>query len=500
MKRFAARKIFSGSVAVSCIAVLLVLSISPAPLWAQQGPPYPAPAPAPSYGTPLPASAEQSTPLTPDQLDNLVAPIALYPDPLLSQILAASTYPLEIVDAEQWLQQNRNLPAAQRMDAAKQQSWDPSVQALAAFPDVLDILGRDIRWTTDLGNAFLAQQADVMSAIQTMRARAQQSGQLRSTPQQTVTTETQDGQSAIQIAPADPQYVYPPVYDPYAVWGPPVYGAYPSLWYPPAWGYGGFGVGIGFAPGIFLGGLFSGLLGFGGWGWGLGWFAHSLFLNPLFFAHFGFHGYDHYGFRGGFGGGRAVWAHDPGHRMGVPYSNRQVASRFGGRVGGGVGTAGRSFARTEAPRTGGASSGWRGVGSGGTRSPSGNQFAARAAPQAPARQSFAQGNRAPSGGNRAPSGSYNGGGYNRVGPSQSFAARGGQAPARMQTPNRVQPQARQPQARAPQNAGRSFSAPRAPSASSHASAPHGGGSSHASVSHSGGGHSGGGGHSSGHRG
>ena len=110
--------------------------------------------------------------LSPDQLDNLVAPVALYPDPLLGQVLAASTYPLEIVEAQQWLQQNGNLQGAQLVDAAKQQNWDPSVQALVAFPDALQLLSNDVRWTTDLGNAFLAQQADVMSAVQTMRARA----------------------------------------------------------------------------------------------------------------------------------------------------------------------------------------------------------------------------------------------------------------------------------------------------------------------------------------
>ena len=135
--------------------------------------------PAPPQGAPL---------LAPEQLDNLVAPIALYPDPLLGQVLAASTYPLEIVEAQQWLQQNRNLQGAQLVDAARLQNWDPSVQALVAFPDALNLLGSDVRWTTSLGNAFLAQQADVMSAIQSMRARAQANGKLTTTPQQVVTT------------------------------------------------------------------------------------------------------------------------------------------------------------------------------------------------------------------------------------------------------------------------------------------------------------------------
>src|SRR5580704_5029131 len=179
---------------------------------AQSLPPAPSsPGPMPSAGTPQPFPVARPTEdaplLAPQQLDNLVAPIALYPDELLSQILAASTYPLEIVNAEQWLQQNRSLSPAQLVEAAKQQNWDPSIQALVAFPDVLDILGRDIHWTTDLGNAFLAQQADVIGAIQQMRVKAQQSGQLRSGPQQSVTNQYQDGQSAVQIAPTDPQTV-----------------------------------------------------------------------------------------------------------------------------------------------------------------------------------------------------------------------------------------------------------------------------------------------------
>jgi hypothetical protein len=120
--------------------------------------------------------------LSPDQLDNLVAPVALYPDPLLSQALAASTYPLEIVEASQWFLQNGNLQGAQLMNAAKQQNWDPSVQALVAFPDALRLLGNDVRWTTDLGNAFLAQQADVMAAVQSMRERARVNGRLNTTP------------------------------------------------------------------------------------------------------------------------------------------------------------------------------------------------------------------------------------------------------------------------------------------------------------------------------
>jgi hypothetical protein len=277
---------------------------------------------------PEPASSPQQPSvalLSPDQLDNLVAPIALYPDPLLGQVLAASTYPLEIVEAQQWMDQNRNLQGAQLLEAARQQNWDASVQALVAFPDVLTLLNRDIRWTTDLGNAFLAQQADVMNAVQAMRARAQDNGRLASTPQQTVSTATQNGQSAIEIQPANPQMVYVPTYNPAYVWGPPAWGAYPPLGYPST------GYGFSFNPGVFIGALFTGLLSFGGWGWGLSWLAHALFLNNLFLGHFGFGGFGGGGYGGGHGGGfgeRTVWAHNPGHRLGVPYPNRSVESRF----------------------------------------------------------------------------------------------------------------------------------------------------------------------------
>ena len=253
---------------------------------------------------------------SPDQLDNLVAPIALYPDPLLGQMLVASTYPLEVVEASRWLQQNRNLRGQDLVEAAKGQPWDPSIQALVAVPDALAKLNQDIRWTTDLGNAFLAQQADVMGAVQQMRARAQGNGRLGSTPQQTVTTEDQGGQQAIVIEPASPDVIYVPSYDPYYIWGPPVYGFYPPLYYP---GFGFF-----FGPGFDLGFCFAGWGGWGGWGWGPSWFGGSVFVNNNFFNRYGFH------HGGGFG--RTPWVHNPIHRTGVPYANSNVAGRFGGSL------------------------------------------------------------------------------------------------------------------------------------------------------------------------
>jgi hypothetical protein len=278
------------------------------------------PGPPPAGVTQAPAPS-----LSPQQLDTLVAPVALYPDRLLGQILPASTYPLEIAEASQWVQHNSNLQGSQLVEAARQQNWDPSVQAMVVFPDVLNRLSSDIRWTTDLGNAFLAQQADVMNAIQRMRAQAQASGKLRSNDQQTVTTEMQGDQSAIDIQPANPEVVYVPMYNPQYIWGPPAYGYYPP------WDYLdiGYGVGYGFGPGIYIGGFFGGL-GWGGWGWGPNWFGRSIFQNAFFFNHYGYR----LGF--GFGGGRGyvgrqVWAHDPGHRLGVTYPNRALNNRYAAR-------------------------------------------------------------------------------------------------------------------------------------------------------------------------
>jgi hypothetical protein len=283
-----------------------------------QAPPMQAP---PPMATQAPPAQRFSA----DQLDDLVAPIALYSDQLLSQILVATTYPLEVVEAQQWLQRNNTMSGQQLLDAARQQNWDPSVQALVAFPDVLGRLNQDVRWTTDLGNAFLAQQPDVMSAVQRMRARAQANGRLSSTPQETVTTQTQGGQSAIQIQPADPQVMYVPNYDPAYIWGPPAWGYYPSLYYP--------AFGFGFWPGINIGLYFGGWggWGFGGWGWGWGpnWFGHSIFINHGFFNHYGFAGSFGRGFGGAGFAGRSVWTHDAGHRLGVPYSNGQLAGRYG---------------------------------------------------------------------------------------------------------------------------------------------------------------------------
>ncbi len=279
-------------------------------LFAQTPPPAPPPPEAPPPGQTL----------APDQLEDLVAPIALYPDPLLSQILVAATYPLELVQASQWLARNQGLTGAALTQAAQSQNWDPSIQALVVFPNVVKQLNQDITWTTNLGNAFLSQQADVMDAVQRMRAKAQSAGKLASTPQQTVTSMppgSGPGPPVIEIQPADPQVIYVPTYDPFYIWGPPLYYPYASWYYPHA--YFGFGVGIpiGFYFGVGWGG-------WGGWGWHPGWGGHTIIVNNNFI-----HRYNFNAGRGASLTGRSTWSHDAFHREGVPYSNSALSNRYG---------------------------------------------------------------------------------------------------------------------------------------------------------------------------
>ena len=218
------------------------------------------------------SSTTQPSKIPADQLDSLVAPVALYPDPLLAQVLAASTYPLEIMQLQQWLSKNKGLKDKALADAVSKQPWDPSVQALAALPEAANRLANDIQWTADLGNAFLAQESDVMDAVQRMRKKAQDKGNLKSTEQQKVETQTVESKSVIVIEPASPQIVYVPSYDPVVVWGPPIY-PYPPIYYPPA-GYYAAGLAISFGVGMMMGAFWS-----GGWGWGCGWGGNNVYIN-----------------------------------------------------------------------------------------------------------------------------------------------------------------------------------------------------------------------------
>src|SRR5215813_10154644 len=214
----------------------------------------------------------QAAKIPPDELDSLVEPIALYPDPMLAQVLAAATYPLEIIQLQQWLEKNKNLKDKALADAVAKQQWDASIQALAALPDVVKRLADDIQWTTDLGNAFLAQQGDVMDAVQRMRKKAQDKGNLKTTEQQKVETKVVESKSVIVIEQANPQVVYVPSYDPVVVYGPPVY-PYPPIYYPPAWYYPA-GIAISFGVGVMMGAFWS-----GGWGWGCGWGHNDITIN-----------------------------------------------------------------------------------------------------------------------------------------------------------------------------------------------------------------------------
>src|SRR6266446_6642548 len=260
-----------------------------------------------------------------DQLDSLVAPIALYPDPLLAQTLAASTYPLEIIQLQQWMDRNKNLKDQALADAVTKQNWDPSVQAMAAFPDVAQRLAGNIQWTTDLGNAFLAQQSDVMDAVQRMRAKAQGTGNLKTNAQQKVETQTAEGKQVIVVAQANPQVVYVPSYDPVIVYGPPAYPYYP-YYYP---GYVP-GMGLAFGTGLALGAAWG-----RGWGWGCGW-GHgdvNVNVNNRYVNNF-----NKTNINNRINSGN--WQHNPQHRGNAPYGNRDIANKYGGagvRPGAGTG-------------------------------------------------------------------------------------------------------------------------------------------------------------------
>ena len=319
-------------------------------------------------------SSDQAPRIPPDQLDSLVAPIALYPDPLLAQTLAASTYPLELIQLQQWITKNPGLKDKALADAVAKEPWDPSVQAMAALPDVVKRLADDIQWTTDLGNAFLAQQSDVMDAVQRMRKKAQDNGNLKSTEQQNVETKVIENKSVIVVEQANPQVVYVPSYDPVVVWGPPVY-PYPPIYYPPA-GYYAAGLAISFGVGVMMGAFWS-----GGWGWGCGWSNNNININnnnnfnrntnigggnrPSQLPN---RGGDRGGLgdRGNFGGGGrgdASWKHNPQHRGGAPYRDRATADRFGGTTRGDSLSNRQAGARQQLGRQGGNLASARGGGS-----------------------------------------------------------------------------------------------------------------------------------------
>jgi hypothetical protein len=207
--------------------------------------------------------------LKPEELDQLVAPIALYPDPLLAEVLMASAYPLDIVQADRWLRSHKNLKGDQLKAALAKEDWDDSIKSLAATPDVLAMMSEKLDWTEKLGDAVVDQQPDVMDAIQRLRAKAQANNKLTSTKQQTVKVDQVQGRQVIAIQPTDPDTVYVPYYDPAVVYGAWPYPDYPPYYWPPPpyIGYGLLGAGLAFGAGYALGNWWSG----GYWGGNINW-------------------------------------------------------------------------------------------------------------------------------------------------------------------------------------------------------------------------------------
>jgi len=279
------------------------------------------------------SAAQTAAKLPPEQLNALVAPIALYPDDLLAQTLVASTYPLEIVQLQQWLAKHPKLKDKALADSVAKQPWDPSVQSMAAVPEVVKRLADDIQWSTDLGNAFLAQQGDVMDAVQRMRKKAQGKGALASNEQQQVETKVVEKDTVIIVQQANPEVVYVPSYSPTVVYGPPVY-PYPPIYYPyyppgAAMVTFGFGMMMGAA-------MWGGSCCHAGWGGG-----NTVIINN----NNNFNQINHNANRGQGQGNRGQggnWQHNPEHRGGAPYGDKGTANKYGGSSRGGSSKAGPS--------------------------------------------------------------------------------------------------------------------------------------------------------------
>ena len=295
-----------------------------------------------------------ATTVSASQLDALVAPIALYPDNLLAQVLVASTYPLELVQLHQWLQKNPELAKdiTKLNEAVAKQPWDPSVQSMASLPDVVKWLVEDVQWTSDLGNAFLAQQKEVMDAVQRMRSKAKDKGALVSNDKMKVETQVIESKSVIVIEPSNPEIIYVPSYNPQYVYGNIGY-PYPPIYYPPYYGAYWAAGAIGFGFGLMVGAAW------GGWGWGCGWGRgdinidhHNNFNRNNNFNRGDRNRVDHHGNRGNRGdgglgnrgdrGGRnqvnplggdrgGKWKHDSSRRSGSSAGDRARGDRASSR-------------------------------------------------------------------------------------------------------------------------------------------------------------------------
>jgi hypothetical protein len=313
--------------------------------------------PAADAKTAAAAPAEAAAKLPPEQLESLVAPIALYPDPLLAQTLAASTYPLEIVQLQQWLAKHKDLKDKALADAVAKQPWDASVQSMAAFPEAVKRLADDIQWTTDLGNAFLAQQSDVMDAVQRMRKKAKDNNALASSEQQKVETKVIETKQVIVIEPAKPEVIYVPSYSPTYVYGPPVY-PYPPIYYPPYTPGAAF---VGFTMGVMIGAAWGGAWGHCGWGHN----DINVNINNNYNRNANIN--RNTNVSGSRGGGNS-WQHNSQHRGAAPYADKATASRYGGTARGDSAASRQASAGQQQARSGASSANRAGAGGASSRS------------------------------------------------------------------------------------------------------------------------------------
>jgi Protein of unknown function (DUF3300)/Chaperone of endosialidase len=271
----------------------------------------PAGAQAPSEGATATTSDKQL--LKAEELDQLVAPIALYPDALLAEVLMASTYPLEVVQADRWVRENKNLKGDALKAATDKQDWDDSLKSLVATPSVLAMMNTKLDWTQKLGDAVLAQQPDVMDAIQRLRARAQEQNKLKTTKEQIVTVKQEQSKQVIVIEPAKPDTVYVPYYNPAVVYGAWPYPAYPPYYFTPP----GYIAGAAIATGLAFGAAYAvGRWAAGGnyWGGGVNWGGNNINVNrPVNINNTRVNS----------------WQHNSAHRRGVAYNNTNVQQRFG---------------------------------------------------------------------------------------------------------------------------------------------------------------------------
>lgn len=275
-----------------------------------------------AQGTQEEPAKQEGPAFRPEEIDQIMAPIALYPDNLLAQVLAASTYPLEIVQAGRFVQQNKDLKGEKLMAAAKDKDWDPSVKAMLEFPDVLTMMNEKLEWTEKLGNAFLSQQKDVMASVQRLRKKAQESGNLKTTKEQKVIVEEQT--KVIVIESASPQVVYVPTYNPtvvYGAWAYPAYPPYPV--YPP--GYVAGAAAFSFAAGVAIGAAASG---YGGWG--CGWGNNEVNVNVNKQNTFTQNNYTNsQKYQKNQSTTNQNWQHNPEHRKGAQYPNQNTAQKYG---------------------------------------------------------------------------------------------------------------------------------------------------------------------------